>query len=57
MIDRSAMHNAATPGRAGHGQAAHGGDPDAVFMAHRKTDHQTVHVLDKALERANELLP
>jgi hypothetical protein len=25
-----------TPGRAAHGQTAHGGDPDAVFLAHRK---------------------
>ena len=25
-----------TPGRAAHGQTAHGGDPDAVFLAHGK---------------------
>ena len=28
--------NLTAPDRAAHGQTAHGGDPDAVFLAHRK---------------------
>ena len=30
------IENLTAPGRAAHGQTAHGGDPDAVFLAYRK---------------------
>jgi hypothetical protein len=35
-ITVAAYRNPSTPGRAGHGQTAHGDDPNAVFLAYRE---------------------